>query len=235
VLEHIKKQRVSNLAVEQIQRLISDQAMQAGDALPSERTLMERLGISRVSVREALRILEMMGIVEVLPGKGVYVADKNRSLLQPLGDWISQHRESLLEHFEVRLLIEPHAAGFAARRATPKTIAEIKKAWEKFNIRHAEGDLVGMIETDALIHNLIASAAGNRTIEVLMKIFSSALMDGWKASLRVKGRAGKSIREHAAIIQAIADGDEEAARMRMREHLEHAIKDLKAAGLAAES
>jgi len=137
-----------------------------------------------------------------------------------------------LEHFEVRLLIEPHAAGFAAKRATKKIIKEMKKAWERFNESRAEGDLIGMIKADALIHALIASATGNRTLEVLMKIFSTILLEGWKASLRIEGRAEKTVEEHGAIIQAIEEGNEEMARTKMKEHLEHAVEDLIRAGLS---
>lgn len=232
MLTPIRKQRVSNIAVEQIQQLITTHQMKPGDSLPSERGLMEQLKISRVSVREALRVLEMMGLVEVYPGKGVFVADHSRSLMQPLSDWLSLHQEALLEHFEVRLLIEPHAAGFAAKRATEKIIKEMKKALERFNESRAERDLIGMIKADAFIHALIASATGNRTLEVLMKIFSSRLLEGWKASLRTEGRAEKTVEEHGAIIQAIEEGNEEMARTRMKEHLENAVEDLRRVGFS---
>jgi len=231
MLTPIRKQRVSSIAVEQIQRLIATHQMKPGDSLPSERSLMEQLKVSRVSVREALRVLEMMGIVEVYPGKGLFVADRSKSLMQPLSDWLSLHREVLLEHFEVRLLIEPHAAGFAAKRATKKIIKEMRKTWVQFNESLAERDLIGMIRADASIHALIASATGNRTLEVLMNIFSSMLLEGWKASLRTEGRAEKTVEEHDAIIQAIEEGNEEMARTKMKEHLEHAVEDLRKSGL----
>ena len=98
------------MAIEQINQLLSSGHLKPGDTLPSERKLMEIFKISRVPVREALRVLEMMGVVEVKPGKGIYVTDPENSLFSPLRQWLSVQKETLVEHFEVRLLIEPRAA-----------------------------------------------------------------------------------------------------------------------------
>lgn len=120
MLKPIKKKRVSDMAIEQINQLISTGHLKPGDTLPSERTLMEKFKISRVPVREALRVLEMMGVVEVKPGKGIYVTDPENSLFSPLRQWLSIQKETLFDHFEVRLLIEPRAAAFCASRASKK-------------------------------------------------------------------------------------------------------------------
>lgn len=231
MLETIKKRRVSDLAVEQISRMLSSEQLKPGDSLPSERRLMEHLGISRVAVREALRVLEMMGLVEVKPGKGIFVAQPDRSIFGPLERWLSVHQEALLEHFEVRMLIEPHAAGFCAQRASTDQIGAMKKALEKFKDANKRKDLVGMIRADAQLHQLIASATGNRTLAVLMGTFTSSLLEGWKASLRVEGRGDKTVVEHEAIVEAIERGDSERARTLMSEHLSNAVDELNKAGL----
>jgi len=231
MLEPIKKQRVSDLAVEQISRMLSSEQLKPGDSLPSERRLMEHLGISRVAVREALRVLEMMGLVEVKPGKGIFVAQPDHSIFGPLERWLSIHQEALLEHFEVRMLIEPRAAGFCAQRASKDQIGAMKKTLEKFKAANKQKDLVGMIRADAQLHQLIAVATGNRTLATLMGTFTSSLLDGWKASLRVEGRGDKTVVEHGAIVEAIERGDSEKAQTLMRKHLSNAVHELKKAGL----
>jgi len=231
MLKTIKKQRVSDLAVEQISQMLLSEQLTPGDSLPSERRLMEQLGISRVAVREALRILEMMGLVEVKPGKGIFVAQPDHSIFGPLERWLSVHQEALLEHFEVRMLIEPRAAGFCAQRASEEQIRAMKKALEKFKEANKRKDLVGMIRADAQLHQLIAVATGNRTLATLMGTFTSTLLEGWKASLRVEGRGDKTVVEHGAIVEAIERGDSEKAQTLMSKHLSNAIHELKKAGL----
>lgn len=231
MLKPIKKQRVSDLAVEQITRWLSSQQWKPGDTLPSERRLMEHLGISRVAVREALRVLEVMGLVEVRPGRGIFVTQPDHSIFGPLERWLSIHQEALLEHFEVRMLIEPHAAGFCAQRASKDQIGAMKKALQKFKEANARKDLIGMIRSDTQLHQLIAVATGNRTLATLMGTFTSSLLEGWKASLRVEGRGDKTVLEHGAIVEAIERGDSEKAQTLMREHLKSAVRELNQAGL----
>lgn len=231
MLKTIKKQRVSDLAVEQISQMLSSEQLKPGDSLPSERRLMELLGISRVAVREALRVLEMMGLVEVKPGKGIFVAQPDHSIFVPLERWLSVHQEALLEHFEVRMLIEPNAAGFCARRASKAQIIAMKKMLEKFNQANQRKDLVGMIRADTQLHQLIAAATGNKTLNVLMGTLTGSLLEGWKASLRVEGRGDKTVVEHAAIVEAIERGEADKAQNMMRKHLDNAVRELKKAGL----
>ncbi|MEW6113291.1 MAG: FadR/GntR family transcriptional regulator [Thermodesulfobacteriota bacterium] len=231
MLKTIKKQRVSDLAVEQISQMLSAEQMKPGDSLPSERSLMEQLGISRVAVREALRVLEMMGLIEVKPGKGIFVAHPDHSIFGPFEQWLSVHQEALLEHFEVRMLIEPHAAGFCAQRASKDQIRAMKKTLEKFKQANKQEDLVAMIRADAQLHQLIAVATGNRTLATLMDTFTGSLLEGWKASLRVEGRSDKTVLEHAAIVEAIERRDSDKAQTLMRKHLGNAVHELKKVGL----
>lgn len=235
MLKPIKKKRVSDLAVEQITRWLSSQQWKPGESLPSERRLMEQLGISRVAVREALRVLEVMGLVEVKPGKGIFVTQPDHSIFGPLEKWLSDHQEALLEHFEVRMLIEPNAAAFCAQRASKDQIRAMNKALEKFKEANTRKDLVGMIRADTQLHQLIAVATGNRTLAILMDTFTSSLLEGWKASLRVEGRGNKTVIEHGAIVEAIERGDSEKARTGMKEHLSSAVRELKQAGLAKQA
>jgi GntR family transcriptional repressor for pyruvate dehydrogenase complex len=231
MLTPIKKKRVSDMAIEQLNQLISSGHLKPGDTLPSERKLMEKFKISRVPVREALRVLEMMGVVEVKPGKGIYVTNPENSLFSPLRQWLSVQKETLVDHFEVRLLIEPRAAGFCAKRASKEQIIAMKKCLDNFFEAQAKADLVAMIRADTQLHQLIAVATGNRTLATLMSTFTNSLLEGWKASLRTEGRGAKTVEEHGSIVEAIEKRDGAKAEKLMKKHLLNALADLKQAGL----
>lgn len=230
-LKPINKPRLSEAAIDQIKDLIVSQQLEPGSKLPSERKLVDELQISRASVREALRILEIMGLVEVKPGKGAYVKGLAGDLFVPLPNWLSDHKETLHNHFEARLVLEPAAAGFAATRATKHDIRKLGDALSEFRRKLAEKDIVGMISSDIHFHSHIGAATGNKTIKLLMDTITRFLFDGWKATLRVEGRPQKTVVEHGKILKAIIEKDEKKARNAMKRHLRNAVNNLKEAGL----
>jgi len=231
MLKPIQKKRVSDLIVEQIDEMIASKKLKPGQILSSERELVNELRVSRASLREALRILESMGLIDIKPGKGIFVADVTNSLFAPFEVLLESHRESLLEQFEVRLVIEPDAAYFAAQRASHELIVEMKKSLENFIRCKNDNNALGMIEYDSGFHNLIAQATNNRTLSVLMETITKSLLCGWKATLHIPSRVEKTVQEHSEILQAIETRSAEKASQMMKTHLEHAFNDLKKHGL----
>ena len=231
MLKPIQKKRVSDLIVEQIDEMIVSKKLKPGSQLSSERELVNELQVSRASLREALRILESMGVIEIKPGRGIFVADVTNSLFAPFEVWLKSHRESLIEQFEVRLVIEPDAAYFAAQRASHELILEMKKSLEHFIQCKNDNNTIGMIEYDSGFHNLIAQATNNRTLSVLMETITNSLLCGWKATLHIPSRVEKTVQEHSEILYAIENRLAEKASQMMKIHLEHAINDLKKYGL----
>ena len=229
-LKPITKTRLSEAAIEQIKDLIVSKNLEPGNKLPSERDLVAVLEISRSSIREALRMLEIMGLVEVKPGKGAYVKGLSGDLFMPLSSLLSTHKETLQHHFEARLVIEPAAAALAAKRASRSDIRQIKKVLKTFQENLDENNLVALIRSDILFHRLIANATNNRTIEILMNTITRHDFIGWKMSLRTKKRPLNTVREHRKIFEAIAAGDDKKAKSTMRSHLKAAIKNLKQEG-----
>ena len=231
MLKPIQKKRVSDLIVEQIDEMIVSKKLNPGQILSSERELVNELQVSRASLREALRILESMGVIEIKPGRGIFVADVTTSLFAPFEVWLESHRESLIEQFEVRLVIEPDAAYFAAKRASHELILEMKKSLEHFIHCKNDNNTIGMIEYDSEFHNLIAQATNNHTLSVLMETITNSLLCGWKATLHIPSRVEKTVREHSEILHAIENRLAEKASQMMKSHLEHAINDLRVHGL----
>jgi len=230
MLKPIKKMRLSQAATDQIRNLIIKKKLKLGTKLPSERELMKELEISRASVRESLRVLEVMGLIEVKPGSGAFVKEGLGDIFLPLPLWLSHHKETLDHHFEARQVIEPRAAAFAAQRASGKDIKAMRRALADFEEKIGEDDLVGSIMADREFHRLVAHATKNKTLMLLMDTITRYLFEGWKATLRVKDRAKKTVEEHQAILGNIEQGKSEEASRAMTRHLKNALSDLASAG-----
>jgi len=231
MLKPIKKTRLAEEAVKQIQALIRSKKLKPGTRLPSERELMEKFKISRASVREALRILEIMGQIDVKPGSGIYVRGMKEDIFLPLTAWLPDHKETLQNHFEARQVLEPRGASFAAQRASNKIIKSMKKTLSDFKEKMEKKDLVGAIMADVEFHRLISQATENKTLMLLMDTIARYLLEGWKATLRVPDRMNKTVREHGAILEAIEQRDPKRAYQEMQHHLENALQDLRQSGL----
>jgi GntR family transcriptional repressor for pyruvate dehydrogenase complex len=213
------------MVTDAIKEIIRDESLKPGDRLYSEKQLSERLEVSRSSIREALRMLEVSGIVKVFQGKGVFVNDQE-AMDHPVQSWVVENAESLREHFEVRLLIEPHAASVASLRASAKDLEILRKTYEDFVKYVQNGDVAKAISTDGAFHLAVAKATRNKTLIGLMKTMEQTLNEGWYASLHVPGRLESSVGEHKALLGAIENKDSKAASAAMEVHLTKALADI---------
>src|SRR2546430_9607739 len=127
----IKSTRISEAIVRQVKAMIAEGRLKSGDQLPPERDLAQKFVVSRTSVREALRALESLGLIEIRPGEGTFVRGVSvESLIEPLALAMLSHREAIGELFEARRLLDPAIAALAARRATPEELAEMERILE---------------------------------------------------------------------------------------------------------
>jgi GntR family transcriptional repressor for pyruvate dehydrogenase complex len=229
-LKPIKKRRLSEHATDELRKFITNNNLQEGSKLPSERELVEKLQISKGTLREALRMLEITGLVDVMPGKGIFVRNLTGDIVVPLSSWVTRNREEIYKHFEARLILEPEVAALAARRISKKYVNRIKR-----NILlqrgYSETEVVSIISADIEFHRLVAEAAKNETITLLMNSLARISFHGWKAALRVEGRNESAVQEHTQLLDFLAKHDEDGARTAMREHMLRSIQLLKEKGL----
>ena len=218
--------RLSEMAIEQIKELIVKQNLGPGSKLLSERRLADTLEVGRSSVREALRTLEIMGLVEVQPGKGAFVKALTGDLFAPLSELLHDERESLYHHFEARMMLEPTTAALAARRASETAVGLLHRNIQIYTNHLEQDNPVGLIRADIQFHRLVAKATGNRTLEGCMNAISRHDFRGWNAGLRTKRRRLRTVNEHARIVEAITNGDDKKAREAMRGHLMAAKRNL---------
>ncbi|MBG0777058.1 MAG: FadR family transcriptional regulator [Desulfovibrionaceae bacterium] len=223
----IRKVRLSESVVDAIRQMIADQGFAPGDRFLSENELAERLQVSRSSVREAVRMLEVTGQVSVRHGKGIFIADSATRQFEGFVDWLRDNGQSIREHFEVRLMIEPHTARLAAENATDEEVERLSAVHEDFVRNAARSNTDETIRSDREFHKLLAKATHNRTLFALTKSMTASLLDGWISSFHTPGRMDKTVHEHGLILEAVREKDAEAAKRHMRTHLENAIRDIK--------
>jgi GntR family transcriptional repressor for pyruvate dehydrogenase complex len=215
----IKSTRIYQEIVRQVKGMIAEGRLKSGDQLPPERDLAEKFVVSRTAVREALRALESLGLVEIRPGEGTFVREVSvESLIEPLALVMLSQREALGELFEARQLIEPALAALAARRATPEDVQEMERILEA-QAKEVAAGRTGL-EQDAQFHSAIGAAAHNRAITRIAHAVMDLLRQSREDSLNTPGRPDRSHNDHRRLLAAIRGRDENAARQAMIDHLE---------------
>lgn len=197
--------------------ILVEKRFQPGDKLPNEMELAQELGISRVTLREAVRILCTRGIVEIQRGRGTFVtANEPAADLSPLGSLAVSNRDLL----EIRMMVEPTAAYYAAKRATPeekKRIHELSdKIEDAINVQHA--DLQERLRLEQDFHNAIATASHNQFMDQLLPIMNKSI---YNDVVHIDESVTYSLRDHREIVHFIETGNAEGARAAMKMHIVH--------------
>lgn len=214
----IKSTRIYEEIVRQIKGMIAEGRLKSGDQLPPERDLAEKFLVSRTSVREALRALESVGLIEIRPGEGTFVREISvDALVEPLALVLLSQREMTAELFEARRLLEPAIAALAARRATPDEIQEMERILEQQAKEIGAGN-TGLAQ-DAAFHAALGTAAHNRAITRIAHALMDLLAQSREESIGTPGRPTRSHEDHRRILAAVRAGDAAAAERAMLEHV----------------
>jgi DNA-binding FadR family transcriptional regulator len=204
---------------EQLEAAIERGDYGPGDRMPSERELVELLGVSRVSVREAIRSLEAVGLVEVQHGRGCFVAEsRSDRYASSFNHWLTVHRDEIFELLAVRGALDELAAEAAATGDHDGWAARLRELNHAFRATDAAAiDL--LVARDVAFHDAIAEASGSPLLGDLLRELHLTFNESRRVTLEPTGRPADSAREHEAIIAAIEDGDPTAARAAVVAHL----------------
>jgi GntR family transcriptional repressor for pyruvate dehydrogenase complex len=209
-LEPVKRSRIYEHIVGQINALIREGRWAPGDQIPPERELAERFKVSRTSVREALRALEMQGIIDSRQGGGTFIRTGDTEMLVgPLAAAILRGRRELAEVLEGRELIEPGIARLAARRATAEHVAELETLLQRQ--RECIAAERSFVEEDTAFHYTLAKAADNHILLRLHNVILDVLRESRQSYLHVPNRPQMSLRGHEAMLAAVKAKDVDAA------------------------
>ena len=213
-----------DIAAEMIAQIHSGE-LRPGDRLPPERALAETYNVSRTTIREARRSMEMMGCVESRVGGGTYIkAPSLSNIVDPFSMVMSQNLKLGTELIEVRLILETEVAALAARRRTPEQMQALEETLDDMETDISSGGMG--LRADEDFHEILARAAGNEALSMILSMCAGMLSRTRPITQSVKGVPRMTLKDHTAICEAIRLQDERAARRLMRQHLNRALRNL---------
>ncbi|MCB2312404.1 FadR family transcriptional regulator [Clostridium tagluense] len=225
----IKNTKVYEQVIAQIKDMIDKGVLKKGDKLPSERNLVQQLMVSRASIREALRALEVIGLIECRQGEGNYIKTSFQdNLFEPLSIMFMLEGSDPEAIWELRKIMEVEAAGLASKRITCEQLSQLKEITEKFMNC---GDENINAEIDKQFHYKIAECSGNVLIFNILKTVSTLvdhfIVDARKLILAHKENKDILFNQHNEIYLSMEKHSSAGARKAMREHLDFANKYMK--------
>jgi GntR family transcriptional repressor for pyruvate dehydrogenase complex len=223
-----RRVRLRDRAAERLLEMILSGGLAAGERLPPERELVERLGVSRTVVREALNLLEARGVVSIEHGRGAVVSGGNPGAVrEALSALLRVRSRSLLELQEIRRILEVEVAGLAAERAGPEEVRAMREQLERMRAQIDAPE--GYVDADVEFHAQLARATGNGVLLTMLEPVVELLRDSRKVSASLPGAALRALEEHERILRCVERGDARGAREEMRAHLEHTSRDIQEA------
>ncbi|WP_405816342.1 FadR family transcriptional regulator [Streptomyces sp. NBC_01390] len=212
--------RLYEQVLDRLRDYVAEGGLGAGDRLPPERDLAARLGVSRASVKQAIVVLEVQGLVEVRHGGGTYLV-RDSLEVEPV-EQLVERRRRLPDVLDAREALETKLAELAAERRTPEDIDVLRAALavmgEEID-KGAEG-----VEGDRLFHAAVTSAAHSGILAEFMRSIADQITESRHESLRQPGRPARSLAQHMAIFEAIEAGLPRQAAAAMRRHVRTVAK-----------
>jgi DNA-binding FadR family transcriptional regulator len=199
-----------------LEERITSSDLRPGDRFPAERDLAQSLSVSRASLREAMRELENKGLIERTPGRGTVVTEPPREVDELLRE-LAETRQELRNVSELRRLVEPGIAEFAALRAHPSNLLRLEDVLRQSNENLSPAE---SLRLDVEFHSLLAQAAQNPLLTTLLTMSSRWTEDVRRHSHATREGRRTSVEGHRAILQAVAAHDPAAAEAAMRRHLD---------------
>lgn len=227
-MNKVGKVSVIDEVVHQIGELIRSGRYNPGEKLPTEDTFRVQLGVGRSTVREAIRILQAQGLVEIKPGRGAFVYNTDDYTAKMVREWFMEKETEIQELMEARLAIESAAISLVVSRVTDGSLDRIKAAHEDFKSAASGQDSPQLAALDESFHNAIIEAADNRYLSRIGHLIGDSLREYRKRSLSVEGSAFNALRSHDDLVKYIAERNEAAAIEALRKHVEISVKDMRA-------
>ncbi len=221
----IKNQgNLSLLVSDQIKQLIQKEKFKPGDKLPNEIQLTELFGVSRPTIREAIKILASQNVIEIISGKGTFVTQNPGVSNDPLGLAFIDDKNLLYSLIEVRLIIEPQVAKLASQHYTEKDITKLKNIINEMKKISDTNDDNAWIKSEFEFHKSISHASRNPVIMRIVPIIHEAIQKTLKYAPRTTIDHKNAIIEHSKILQSIIDKDPEKSFNSMQQHLENSYR-----------
>ncbi|MFE0133118.1 FadR/GntR family transcriptional regulator [Streptomyces sp. NPDC059037] len=214
------KPRLYEQVLDSLRNYVADGGLGAGDRLPPERDLAARLGVSRASVKQAIVVLEVQGLVEARHGGGTYLV-RDTLDVEPV-EQLVERRRRLPDVLDAREALETKLAELAAERRTDEDLAAIRSALARMATEIEDG--AHGVEGDRLFHAAVTAAAHSSILAEFMRSITDQIAESRNESLRQPGRPPRSHAQHLAILEAIEARQPKKAAAAMRRHVRTVAK-----------
>ena len=226
-MEQIKRVPIVQQVEEQIRQMIENGTYRPGEKLPAEMGLCQRLGVGRGTIREAFRLLQARGYVEIKPGRGAFVAEHLPGEDVGAVEWLIQNEVELLEGIEIRRALEPMAARRMAERADDQAIEELLRVHGRLMDCLHFGNSAQIARMDETFHSAIVQGSGNRLLIGIHQQVNMGMKTFRAKTFQVPQNIRNAVVPHTRIMEAIQARDGDRAENAMRVHLDKVEEDLR--------
>ena len=218
-----KPRKLPEQIADKLREMIIQEEMKTGMKLPAEAELMARFGVSRSTVREAVKILQTENIVDIRQGQGTFLCAMPGLKQDPLGLRFADQQELIRHLLEMRLLIEPGVAAMAAQRRKDEDLAQMKILLDKMDNAYLHGE--DYTPFDAEFHSIIARSSDNGVVERLLPTIHESIQAGYHHTQRVEGSYQRASQCHLDMYRGIMEHDSERARQAAQRHMMQTMHD----------
>ena len=213
--------------VDYMKNYISSDDVAVGQKMPTEKEWCEKLSVGRGTVREAFRVLEAKGLIEIRPGRGAFVSNIKELEQDDLVRWFTKNNVELQDYIDVRSAVEPLVARLLAEKGTDEDIEQLEKIHKRFIKAVRENDILSMARNDERFHRYMAERTGNQMLTFINKKIDECIWDFRIRTYQVPRNAQNAIKAHHDILEAIRDRDSEVAELYAKRHIHLIHVDLK--------
>lgn len=225
-MRSIERVSVIDQVVEELKSSIVGGAYAVGEKLPTEHALCEKLGVSRPTVREALRVLQAIGLIELRPGRGAFVARTSELDQKSIAAWFAENKPELRELMEVRQAVEPLAVRLAAQRRSERDLQRLRAVHEGFEAAVKASNAAELALLDEEFHTAIVEAARNTLLTKIHRLVVAELRSYRARAFAVPENAVHALEPHREVLRGIEVQEPDAAVEHMAEHLEISMQDI---------
>ena len=218
-----KPRKLPEQIADKLREMIIQEEMKTGMKLPAEAELMARFGVSRSTVREAVKFLQTEHIVDIRQGQGTFLCAMPGLKQDPLGLRFADQEELIAQLLQTRLLIEPGVAALAAQRRSEADLAEMKVLLDKMDNAYLHGE--DYTQFDAQFHSVVARATRNDVIMRLLPTVHESIQAGYHHTQRAEGSYQRASQCHLDMYRGIMENDSERARLAAQRHMLQTMND----------
>lgn len=226
-MEPIKRVPIVQQVEEKIRQLIESGQYGPGEKLPAEMDLCQRLGVGRGTIREAFRLLQARGYVEIKPGRGAFVAERLPGEDGGAVEWLVKNEMELREGIEIRRALEPMAARRMAEQGSDQAIDALKELHGRFMEALRVQDAVRIAQLDESFHSAIVEGSGNHLLIAINQQINQGMKTFRSKTFQVPQNVRNAVAPHTRIMEAIQARNGDMAENAMRAHLDKVQEDLR--------